>query len=38
MLDIKKLYKSRLVQGALIALLISAVIDPVTQRQTFRQW
>ena len=38
MLDIKKLYKSRLVQAAIIALLVSAIIDPVTKGQTFRQW
>ncbi len=38
MLDVKKLYKSRLVQAALLLLLVSAVIDPFTKRQTFRQW
>lgn len=37
MLDIKKLYKSKLVLTALILLLVMAVIDPLTMHQTYRK-
>ncbi|MCM1542057.1 MAG: hypothetical protein NC121_12470 [Blautia sp.] len=45
MLDMKKLYKSRLVQAALLMLLVAAVMDPVLmcfssrrQENPFRWW